>query len=694
MAHTFLLEIGLEEIPAHVVTPSAAQFVLKTENYLKEQRLDFDEIETFSTPRRLTVKINGLADKQPDIEEEVKGPAKKIALDDEGNWSKAAQGFVRGQGLSVEDIYFKELKGTEYVYVKKHIQGKNAFEIMQGMRDVAMDLKFPTMMRWGTNDFQYVRPIRWLVALLDDKVVPFEILTIKTSRTTQGHRFLGHSVELANADSYVEALREQKVIVDAAERKESIRNQIKQIADDNQWSIDIDEDLLEEVNNLVEYPTVFAGSFDDKYLDVPDEVLITSMKDHQRFFYVKDNNGSLLPNFISVRNGNLEFLENVIQGNEKVLTARLEDAKFFYEEDQKLSIADYVDRLSKVTFHDKIGTIAEKMERVRLLARQIGKFVDLNEDELKDLDRAAQIYKFDLVTGMVGEFSELQGVMGEIYARLQGEDDNVSTAIREQYMPISAEGELPQNKVGAVLSIADKLDSIQAFFAAGMIPSGSNDPYALRRQALGIIRISLSRNWKLSLPLMQQFIEKAMEERPDLYKNIMPKDEQKDMQQFIMDRLSQVMRSDKKSRHDVLETVTANPKNSFVDIQEAAHILGKHLEDQDFKETIESLTRVTRMAKKAPNFENDAVLKDELFENESEKELAQAVKQIASAFEEADLEEKFNKLTLLKDPITKYFDSTMIMSKDEDVKNNRLLQLKQISDLVAAFGDLDHLNVK
>lgn len=694
MSHTFLMEIGLEEIPAHVVTPSAAQLVEKTEKFLKEQRMDFDEVQTYSTPRRLTVKVTGLADKQPDIQEEAKGPAKKIAYDKDGNWSKAAQGFARGQGVSVDDIFFKELKGTEYVYVKKFIEGKAAADVMQGMRDVAMDLKFPTMMRWGTNDFQYVRPIRWIVAMLDDQVIPFKILNIESGNVSQGHRFLGKPVELKSADDYVEALRSEKVIVDAAERKSMIRDQINNLAQKNNWKIVIDEDLLEEVNNLVEYPTVFAGSFDEKYLSVPDQVLITSMKDHQRFFYVTDQNGKLLPNFVSVRNGNTEYLENVVQGNEKVLTARLEDAKFFYEEDQKQSIADYVERLKKVMFHDKIGTIYEKMARVRLLAAQIGKFVGLNDQELADLDRAAQIYKFDLVTDMVGEFAELQGVMGEIYARLQGENDNVAAAIREEYMPTSAEGELPTTKVGAVLSIADKIDSIQAFFAAGMIPSGSNDPYALRRQALGIVRIALARNWKLSVPMMLKFVENAMNERPDLYKNIMPGDEQKDMQQFIIDRLAQIMNGDKQLRHDVLDTVVANPENAFVDIEEAAKILGKHLEDDDFKETIEALTRVGRMAKKAPSFEDDAVLKAELFENESEKKLAEAVKKVATAFEQADLEEKFNQLASLKNPITDYFDSTMIMAKDEDVKQNRLLQLKQIADLTKDFGELDNLNVK
>ncbi len=423
MAHTYLLEIGLEEIPAHVVTPSSQQLVKKMENFLQAERLEFEKIEAYSTPRRLAVKVLGLADKQADIEEEAKGPAKKIALDAEGNWSKAAQGFSRGQGCTPDDIFFKELKGVEYAYVKKFIPGKTAKEVLSGVKDVVMDLKFPTMMRWSTNDFEYVRPIRWLVSLLDDEVVSFSVLEREAGRTTKGHRFLGKDIKLANAQQYPVALEKEMVIADAKKRQAMIVDQIEQLAAKNDWQVVVDPELLEEVNNLVEYPTVFAGSFDKKYLTIPDAVLITSMKDHQRFFYVTDQAGNLLPNFISVRNGNKEHLDNVIAGNEKVLTARLEDAAFFYEEDQKQTIADYVERLKKVMFHDKIGTIYEKMERVNLIAHYLGEKLGLSDQELADLDRESQIYKFDLVTGMVGEFSELQGVMGEIYAKLQGEND-------------------------------------------------------------------------------------------------------------------------------------------------------------------------------------------------------------------------------------------------------------------------------
>ena len=692
MAHTFLLEIGLEEIPAHVVTPSSRQLVEKMRAFLEENRLDFSDIKAYSTPRRLAVKVLGLADKQEDIKEEAKGPAKKIALDADGNWSKAAQGFSRGQGCTPDDIFSKELKGVEFAYVEKFIPGKDAKEVLTGVKDVVMSLKFPTMMRWGTNDFEYVRPIKWIVSLLDNEVVDFDVLDVKAARTTKGHRFLGEDVELQDANDYPEALEAQYVFADATKRKEMIVSQIDELAKESNWNVEIDPELLEEVNNLVEYPTVFAGSFDEKYLKIPDEVLITSMKDHQRFFYVKDQNGTLLPNFISVRNGNADHLENVIAGNEKVLTARLEDAAFFYEEDQKQTIADYVERLKKVMFHDKIGTIYEKMERVHLIAHYLGERLGLSEDEIAALDRASMIYKFDLVTGMVGEFSELQGVMGEIYAKLQGEDSSVAQAIREEYMPISAEGELPQSDVGAVLSIADKVDSIQAFFSAGMLPSGSNDPYALRRQALGIVRIALDKAWNVSIPLLSSAIAYAYEQRPDLYEKIIPAQNKDKIAEFISDRVQQNL-SSTDIRHDILETVIANRENAFILAKEAARTLEKHVNDADFKENIEALTRASRLAKKLAA-DQEVVVDETLFENEAEKELFDKVNDVRQKLATADIEERFLILKELRQPIERYFEETMVMVDDPKVKINRLSQLAQIAHLTADFGELEALNTK
>ncbi|KRL04316.1 glycine--tRNA ligase subunit beta [Liquorilactobacillus oeni] len=692
MSHTFLLEIGLEEIPAHVVTPSAKQLAERLTAFFKEERLTFGTIVSFSTPRRLAVKVENLADKQADIEEEAKGPAKKIALDKDGNWSKAAIGFSRGQKMTPDDIFFKELKGVEYAYVKKFIAGKSAADILRNVSDVVSGMTFPTMMRWGHNDFKYVRPLRWLVALLDEDVIPFQILNIKSGRVSQGHRFLGKAVNLNDAASYPTVLKKQYVIADAQERKQMIEKQLEELSQKNNWKIVVDPELLEEVNNLVEYPTVFTGHFASKYLEIPDEVLITSMKDHQRFFYVLDKKGSLLPNFVSVRNGNSEHLENVVAGNEKVLTARLEDAAFFFHEDQKHSIKDYVERLKKVMLHDKIGTVYEKMERVRLLCKKFAGILKLSAPEEEALLRAAQIYKFDLVTGMIGEFSELQGIMGEKYALLQGENPAVATAIREHYLPVSAEGELPETVVGAVLAIADKLDSIMAFFAAGMVPTGSNDPYALRRQATGIVRILLSRKWNLSAADLTAAVRQNFEEEPALYEKIAPQKSTKNVEEFIVERIKKLLNA-LPYDYDVVEAVTAFTDNSFISITSDAEILQNHKNDSDFKETIEALTRVLRLSKKAAKKDLTAV-DEKLFENQAERQLQESIVKVAAESKGKNNTEFYLLLKRLRPVINEYFEQTMVMTKDEKLQENRLSQLSQIAKLTARLGDLTKLNVK
>lgn len=691
MSHTFLLEIGLEEIPAHVVTPSVRQLKRKVEQFLRDNRLAFGEVQTFSTPRRLAVKVIDLADKQTDVQTLAKGPAKKIAQDADGNWTKAAQGFARGQKVSVDDIIFKELKGTQYAYINKFEAGQPAAQVMPAVKEAVTSMKFPTMMRWGNNDFEYVRPLRWLVALLDEQVIDFNILDIKTGRTTAGHRFLGHNVELKSANDYPEALLDQKVIADASKRKAMIVDQIKQLAADHNWNVQVDPDLLEEVNNLVEYPTVFAGNFADKYLKVPDEVLITSMKDHQRFFYVTDANGKLLPHFVSVRNGNRDHLEEVVAGNEKVLTARLEDAKFFFEEDQQKTIADYVARLKKVMFHDKIGTMAEKMQRVGLIADFLAAKFNFTQEERTALKRASSIYKFDLVTGMVGEFAELQGVMGSIYARLFGEDEAVAQAIVESYEPTAADGKLPTTKVGALLAVADKLDSIQAFFSANMLPTGSNDPYALRRQALGVIRISQAFDWTLSAPMIHAAVATAFDTAPDLYAKINPETNQAEMDAFFFDRIEQLL-GDKKVAHDVVAATTANHQLTFAHAFAAAQALQAAATTPDFKAVIESLSRVVKLARKADS--KQTTVDANLFENPSEKGLADAFAAIKSDFANQPATAQFKLLTQLHEPIATYFDATMVMAKDEQLKNNRLAQLQQIAELIAQFAAVDQLIVK
>lgn len=694
MAKDLLLEIGLEEMPAHVVTPSRIQLEEKVIKFLDEHHLDYETVQSFATPRRLAVKVTAIPEKQADVEEEVKGPAKKIALDAEGNWSKAAQGFVRGQGVTTEDIVFKELNGVEYVYVTKFTKGQSAKEVLTKLNDVITSLTFPVTMHWANYDFEYIRPIHWIVALLDDEVIPFKVLDVTTGQTSRGHRFLGDDVTFQHANEYEAKLKEQFVVVQPNERKQMIVDQANALAAEKNWQLALDEELLEEVTNLVEYPTAFVGSFDEKYLSVPDEVSVTSMKEHQRYFEVRNDQGLLMPHFIAVRNGDNVHLENVIKGNEKVLIARLEDAEFFYNEDKKLTIEACVEKLKNVTFHEKIGSIYEKMQRVALIAQIIGRKVGLSEEELEDLKRASEIYKFDLVTNMVGEFPELQGIMGEKYALLQGEKPAVATAIREHYLPTSSEGELPETAIGAVLALADKLDSVFSFFSVGMIPTGSNDPYALRRQTYGVIRIIEDKGWTFPLVQLQTEVDEAVNQDVEKY-GVLLNEGQAEVVEFVKARLRQLLMT-KNVRHDIIDAVVSAEQADLSKLFASANILKSRFEDQDFKPSMEALTRVINLAKKGQELLGDTEegIDPSLFENKAEKELYQAVNDLSEAFATRTIAENYEALVNLRPLIDAYFNETMVMVEDEKVKQNRLKQLMQIAKMALSIASLDLLIVK
>ena len=694
MAKDLLLEIGLEEMPAHVVTPSRIQLEEKVIKFLDEHHLDYETVQSFATPRRLAVKVTAIPEKQADVEEEVKGPAKKIALDAEGNWSKAAQGFVRGQGVTTEDIVFKELNGVEYVYVTKFTKGQSAKEVLTKLNDVITSLTFPVTMHWANYDFEYIRPIHWIVALLDDEVIPFKVLDVTTGQTSRGHRFLGDDVTFQHANEYEAKLKEQFVVVQPNERKQMIVDQANALAAEKNWQLALDEELLEEVTNLVEYPTAFVGSFDEKYLSVPDEVLVTSMKEHQRYFEVRNDQGLLMPHFIAVRNGDNVHLENVIKGNEKVLIARLEDAEFFYNEDKKLTIEACVEKLKNVTFHEKIGSIYEKMQRVALIAQIIGRKVGLSEEELEDLKRASEIYKFDLVTNMVGEFPELQGIMGEKYALLQGDKPAGAPASREHYLPTSSEGELPETAIGAVLALADKLDSVFSFFSVGMIPTGSNDPYALRRQTYGVIRIIEDKGWTFPLVQLQTEVDEAVNQDVEKY-GVLLNEGQAEVVEFVKARLRQLLMT-KNVRHDIIDAVVSAEQADLSKLFASANILKSRFEDQDFKPSMEALTRVINLAKKGQELLGDTEegIDPSLFENKAEKELYQAVNDLSEAFATRTIAENYEALVNLRPLIDAYFNETMVMVEDEKVKQNRLKQLMQIAKMALSIASLDLLIVK
>ena len=689
----FLLEIGLEEMPAHLVTPAIDQLVERAADFMKENRLQYGDIKPFSTPRRLAILISDVADKADDLTKEIKGPAKKAAFDKEGNYSKAAQGFARGQGMTTDDITFKEFKGNEYIFVTKFEAGQPATEVLAGFKEVITSMTFTTTMKWARHTFEYVRPIRWIVALLDNTVVSFNILDVVSGRETRGHRFLGQTIEIENATDYENDLEKVYVQADADKRKANIVSQIDALAAENKWQIEKDADLLEEVNNIVEYPTAFVGRFDAEYLELPDEVLITSMREHQRFFHVIDESGSLLPYFVSVRNGNNEHLDNVIAGNEKVLVARLEDAKFFYHEDQKNDIDFYNNKLQVVSFHAKLGSVASHTTRVQALAAIIGHNISLTENQQHQLARAAEIYKFDLMTGMVGEFDELQGVMGEKYALLFGEDPAVAQAVREHYMPISADGDLPESVLGKVLALADKLDSLLSFFAGGMMPSGSNDPYALRRAASGVVNILHANDWHLPVSdLLSALVDGVLAD--DGYMGL-PEDVAHNLQTvindvlaFLTDRVVKALQTEK-VRYDVINAVTTGKLTDTTQMFTSANALLAHSEDQMFREGVESLTRVMRLTSKNPT---DAAVDTALFENEAEKQLYDVIGSFADKAFTTD--ELLAALLSLQPTIAAYFDQTMVMVDDEAVKQNRLATLQLVSDQAEKVANFMALDVK
>ena len=679
MVKNLLVELGLEEMPAYVVTPSMKQLRDKMGAFLTDHRLTFEKIEMFSTPRRLAVRVVGLADKQSDLTEDFKGPSKKIALDADGNFTKAAEGFVRGKGLTVEDITFREIKGEEYVYVTKEEIGRPVEEIIPAVTEVLQALTFPVSMHWANNTFEYIRPVHTLTVLLDEQAFDLNFLDIKSGRTSRGHRFLGQETEIASADSYEDDLRAQFVIASPLERGDMIVEQIQALEEEHGVSIEIDEDLLNEVLNLVEYPTAFLGNFDAKYLEVPEEVLVTSMKEHQRYFVVRDAEGKLLPHFISVRNGNAEHLENVVKGNEKVLVARLEDGEFFWREDQKLAIADLVEKLGNVTFHEKIGSLAEHMERTGKIAALLAQEAGLDADETADLARAVTIYKFDLLTGMVGEFDELQGIMGEKYALLAGENAAVAAAIREHYMPTSADGELPDTKVGAVLALADKLDTILSFFSVGLIPSGSNDPYALRRATQGVVRILDKFGWNIDLA---QLVSRLYELKFDS----LSYDNQESVLDFFRARVEKMM--DRSIPKDIVTAVLQSRHFVVRDLVETAALLAEKAQEDNFKSAVESLSRVFNLAEKA---QGQTAVNPALFENQEEKDLAAAIEKVELT---SDLAANLDQLFALSPVIDAFFDHTMVMAEDEAVRNNRLALLASLTAKAGQLAQFNQINTK
>jgi len=689
MAKDFLLEIGTEEIPAKFAPGVLTQLQEQAQKRLLELRLEFAELKVYTTPRRFAVLIQGLSEKQTDFTAEVKGPAVKAAYDADGNPTKAAQGFARGQGVDPKELYVQELNGVPYVYARKSEIGQPVQELLPKFcLDLITGLHFPKPMRWSDLEFRFARPIRWIVALFGTDVIPFEFVGLESGKISRGHRTLGGTVTIENPAEYSEKMRHDFVIVDPEERRRTVWCQIQELAQKAGGIVDEDEDLLEEVSHIIEYPTALLGEVAEKYMHLPEPVITTPMKEHQRYFPVRDKEGKLLPYFITVRNGNDYALDKVKAGNEKVLKARLEDAAFYYREDQKSPLVDLVDKLEKITYHEKLGSVRQRVERMCELSRTIVEQLGMGEEKKELAQRTALLAKADLVTLMVYDFPELQGIMGANYASLSGEEPEVCTGILEHYQPRFAGDDLPKSLTGQVVSIADKLDAIVGSFGIGIQPTGSQDPYALRRQAQGIVGILLEAGWDLS---MEKLLSEAYENFIRQGVKLLPLTEiLSALQDFFQQRLRFVLQ-EHGLRYDTVDAVLAQGGNQITRVAKKAQVLAEKRETSEFVPYSQAYIRCINLSKKAePQPLDTKVLVDP-----AEIALSEAISLRRERFDNlvqmGEYEKAYQVASELVPFIEDLFQAVMIMAEDENLKQARLALLSECVEILGCIGELSLL---
>lgn len=686
----YLLEIGTEEIPAKFMNGILTQMKEAAQKQFGERRIAYQEIKTYGTPRRLALLVYGLAARGEDVLEEVKGPAKKAAYTPDGSPTKAAEGFARGQGVSVEALYIKELGGAEYVYAQKEIKGQATKDVLPEIAlQLIAALNFPKPMRWAALEMRFARPIRWLVSLWDEEVIPFELAGLTAGRVTRGHRILGReSLKITSPLTYLEELEKEYVLADQEERRAECWRQILATAAKLGGTVEEDEELLNEVTYLLEWPTALSGSFDTDYLAMPVEVIITPMREHQRYFPVRSQEGKLLNCFVTVRNGDDKYLEIVRSGNEKVLKARLADARFFWEEDQKQSLAEYLPRLEKIVFQESLGTLSQKVARIIKNTGTIAQLLGLNDTLKKQAVRAAELAKADLVTNMVYEFPELQGIMGRYYALLSQEEAEVADAIREHYQPRFAGDAVPPSLAGALVSMADKLDTIAGCFAVGIEPTGSQDPYALRRQAMGVCLTIIGHKFELSL---DELIGLALNN----YSGVLAPERlgeatRNKIKEFFQARVRNIL-SEEGHRYDVADAVLGVDYSSLNNTLSRAEALSSMKDNADFTGLLTSFTRAYNLAKKSESVKVEEKLLTEPAEQALHKQISgieARLKQLAASRDYAGV---IQLLSSLGAPIARFFTETMVMVEDEKVRDNRLALLNKVVQLSQHVGDLSKI---
>lgn len=682
----YLLEIGVEEIPSDYIQTTKNQLKEKFQKLVDENKLTVDEIRVESTPRRFAVFLENINASNSDSLISVKGPSAAIAYDENGNPNKPLLGFLKGQGAEVSDVVIKDYNGSDYVYIEKKEESKSVAQVLkENVYDLVKSINFKRSMRWGGKSIRWARPIRYFVSILDDKILEFDAEGITVSNVTRGHRTLGEDkIVIDSIDNYEKLLRDNYVILSYKDRRDTIIRGLNKINMEKGGEYMHDEDLLDEVINIVEYPTVLAGDIDTKYLELPKEVIITPMKDHQRYFPVLDENENLLPYFLLVRNGDDNHGENVVLGNKKVLVARLEDAKFFYEIDTAKDLEEYVEELKNLTFFEGLGSMYQKTQRLVDLSAKYQQELNLGEDIKEDLKRAAYLSKSDLVTKMVIEFTELQGTMGKIYALNSKENERVANAIEEQYMPTSAGGDLPKTITGIVLSIADKIDSIVGLYAIGKYVTGSQDPFGLRRQALGLINIILENNIDVDLKdLINDSLIVYTEE------NELPFDYDQTMAktiEFIKDRLKNMLIDDE-FRYDIVNSVINSEQANILRIYQRVKATSEFVEENE--DALSYFNRINNLAKENNLTEIDS----NLLENELENKFYEQITSIENrAFQSSeDYKQELKNVADTAIVGNDYLDNTMINVEDEAVKNNRLAMLNNLSQRIKKVFDINQI---
>jgi glycyl-tRNA synthetase beta chain len=696
-----LFEVGCEEIPAGMLPKAEEELRANIEKLLAAESLaDGVTVETFSAPRRITACVCGLLSKQPDVENEVTGPPKSVAYDSVGAPTRAALSFAEKQGVHVNALYLVQTPKGEYLAAKQIKFGKTAAQILTTILPRAVhDLTWPRSMTWtGLEGARFIRPIRWLVAVLDGKPMKFSIAGISAGNTTRGHRFLGSStIRVKSFTDYEKKLHSNGAIVRASRRQEKIAKELEAHAKKGSFRIHEDPELRKLVTYLNEYPSVIQGDFDPAFLSLPDEILVTVMRGHQKYFAVEKKNGELAPHFLAVINIAKDAKGLVRAGHERVLRARFADARFFWESDQKCRLADYLPKLDRITYESRLGSYRDKVERVRAIARWLTEqWFNLGnlQAHVAEADRAAELAKCDLATEMVREFTELQGIVGGLYARAQGEPDEVADAVYDHYRPVGLDDPIPRNLTGCAVALADKLDSVVGCFAVGLVPTGSSDPYALRRAALGIVKIIIDKKLPVSLSLAIGAAAKALlTHKPK--RGVTPAQEAHILE-FILDRAKFVFRERENFGYDEVSAVFRAGADDLVDAQKRLGALKAIRKSKNFEPLAVSFKRIRKILEKASVPTGDGRhVNPELFENAAERELYSAVRDAASKVQALKRAGKYQEalevIAGLRKSVDQFFDGVMVMAENEAVRNNRLTLLAELLREFTTVADFSEI---